>query len=297
MTVCVAVATVWTTNQSIREQDQPAVTNPVRLEEWLMCMNIEERLDLYKSNRIQSQLLFGDQVLLLKVRENWAYVIALGQPSGKDARGYPGWVPLCQLDNHVSSQTALFAVITSKKALLMLEETTETIWLSYQTKLPYLDEKDGRIGVETPLGRGYLHQDDVMVLNGHEDSVMGIGKDIVTCGEQFIGLPYLWGGMSSYGYDCSGFTYTMHKANGYIIPRDAGEQAKNGVPIPLHKKEPGDLLFFAYEQGRGVIHHVGIYYGEGKMLHAPYTGKTVELISLKDTIYEKELCAVRRYWH
>jgi cell wall-associated NlpC family hydrolase len=56
------------------------------------------------------------------------------------------------------------------------------------------------------------------------------------------------------------------------------------------------LLFFAHEKGEGSIHHVGIYYGKGKMLHSPKTGKTVELIELKGTLYEEELCAARRYY-
>ncbi len=56
----------------------------------------------------------------------------------------------------------------------------------------------------------------------------------------------------------------------------------------------GDLLFFAYEEGKGAIHHVGLYVGGGKMLHSPKTGKSIEILTLKETIYEKELCAVRR---
>ena len=72
--VRVAVATVWTTNQSIRELDRPAVTDPVRLEEWLLAMNYEERLDLCHSNRIQTQVLFGDQVLLLRCKKELSLI-------------------------------------------------------------------------------------------------------------------------------------------------------------------------------------------------------------------------------
>jgi cell wall-associated NlpC family hydrolase len=88
----------------------------------------------------------------------------------------------------------------------------------------------------------------------------------------------------------------MCKANGFIIPRDAHDQANAGVEIKLEEIRPGDLLFFAYEGGKGRIHHVGIYYGDGKLLHSPNTGKTVEIIPLAGTIYERELCAARRYW-
>lgn len=102
--------------------------------------------------------------------------------------------------------------------------------------------------------------------------------------------------MSSFGFDCSGFSYTMCKANGYIIPRDAHDQAASGEKVELHQLEPGDLLFFAYEEGKGSLHHVGIYYGDGKLLHSPNTGKTIEILEMAGTIYEKELCAARRYF-
>ncbi len=296
MTVNVAVATLWTSNQSYRELDRPAISHPVRLEEWLLFMNKAERLDLCESNRIQTQLLFGEQVMLLESKHDWAYVIAIGQPSKKDSRGYPGWVPLCQLESYVPESNDTFALITSRKALLTLEKTQENLILSYQTKLLYIGEKEGRILVETPLGIGHLHKDDITFININEGKMQGNGNDIVTSGEQFVGLPYLWGGMSSYGYDCSGFTFTLYKANGYCIPRDASEQAQGGTLIPLNEVQRGDLLFFAYENGKGAIHHVGIYYGDGKLLHSPHTGKSIEVIRIEGTIYEKELCMARRYW-
>ncbi|WP_308810523.1 MULTISPECIES: C40 family peptidase [Bacillaceae] len=294
MTVNVTVATVWTTNQSYRELDRPAISHPVRLEEWLLFMNEAERLDLCESNRIQTQLLFGEQVLLLEYKHGWAHIIAIEQSSKKDSRGYPGWVPLCQLENYEPASNDTFALITSRKALLTLEKTQDTLVLSYQTKLSYLGEKDGRILVDTPLGIGNLHRDDIALFNCKERGKPGSDIDIVTSGEQFLGLPYLWGGLSSYGYDCSGFTYTIYKANGYSIPRDASEQAQYGTPIALNGVQRGDLLFFAYDNGKGAIHHVGIYYGQGKLLHSPHTGKSIEIIPIEGTIYEKELCMAMR---
>ena len=296
MTVNVSVATVWTTNQSFRELDRPAISHPVRLEEWLLFMTNRERLELSEENRTQTQLLFGNQVLVLKCENDCAYIIALGQPSAKDSRGYPGWVPLCQLGHFKPVNTEIRAVIRSKKALLILKKTGKSLLLSFQTALPYIGKKDGKVYVETPLGIGYLHSKDVVLANMYESIKKGSGQDIVTCGERFVGLPYLWGGTSSYGYDCSGFTYTVHKASGYLIPRDAGDQATGGKRIPLDEVKPGDLLFFAYDEGKGAIHHVGIYYGDGRMLHSPHTGKTIEIISMNGTIYEKELSMARRYW-
>ena len=86
----------------------------------------------------------------------------------------------------------------------------------------------------------------------------------------------------------------MHKANGYQISRDASDQAEGGKDVSLDELMPGDLLFFA--KGKARIHHVGIYYGDGKMLHAPSTGKGIEIVSLAGTKHEQQLCSARRYW-
>jgi cell wall-associated NlpC family hydrolase len=165
--------------------------------------------------------------------------------------------------------------------------------LSFLTALPFLKEQQGKVLVKTPDGTGFLDSNDVVV---SDSPARGNGQAIVSAGERFLGLPYLWGGMSSFGYDCSGLAYSMCKANGYVIPRDAHDQAAAGKDVHLAEIEPGDLLFFAYEEGKGTIHHVGIYYGDGKLLHSPHTGKTVEILPLEGTIYQRELCAARRYW-
>lgn len=290
--VNVPVATVWTSFDSPRELDKDAVTNPAFVEKWLEGLTYESSLDLHDSNLVQTQLLYGEEVVILEEKEGWAHVIIPSQPSKKDDRGYPGWVPKPQLTAVPADwNLTTAAVITSPKASLATETSLK---LSYQTALPFLNEQEGKVYVQTPDGTtGVLALEDVVV----RDSLpKGNGQAIVSAGEKFLNLPYLWGGMSSFGYDCSGFAYSMCKANGYVIPRDADDQAGAGKEVELDKIEPGDLLFFAYEEGKGRIHHVGIYYGEGKLLHSPNTGKTVEIIPLEGTIYERELCAARRYW-
>lgn len=296
--VAVPAATLWTASDSSREIDTEAITNPVNLDAWLEKLSYEPRLELCDGNLVQSQLLYGEEVVVLEEREGWVHVVVPSQPSSKDGRGYPGWMPKVQLtqneDWKLDSEKA--AVIWNKKATLYSIDKEPELVLSYQTVLPVLKEEADWIQVQTPEGEGFLKSADVKVFESIESIRKGSGKDIIAAGEQFLGLPYLWGGMSSFGYDCSGFSYSMCKANGVIIPRDAHDQAEAGKPVELDAIEPGDLLFFAYEEGKGKLHHVGIYYGDGKLLHSPNTGKSIEVIDLKDTIYEKELCAARRYW-
>lgn len=295
--VCVPVATVWTTNQSAREIDQAAIACPARLDEWLITMDMPDRLDLCTSNRVQTQVLFGEDVLVLEEKEDWVYIIAVNQSSKKDQRGYPGWIPRCQITlvSPAPIREPLIARIISSKALLTLDKKDTSLVISYQTSLPVAEITETHIKVDSPIGEGWLNKKDTEVYTIDSIPKKG-GADITASAEKFLELPYLWGGMSSFGYDCSGFAYSMLKANGYLISRDAGDQAEGGIAVSYDKAMPGDLLFFAYEEGRGQIHHVGIYYGDDKMIHSPKTGEVIEITSLHGKWYEKELCAIRRYW-
>ncbi|MFI8687097.1 NlpC/P60 family protein [Rossellomorea sp. NPDC077527] len=294
--IAVPVATLWTNPDSARELDEPALTNPVHITSWLDSLTFETRLALCDENRIQSQALFGQEVFVMEERNGWSHVIIPEQPSSKDARGYPGWIPSCQLIQGEQPDSETYAIVISKSTGLMTKEDVPELELSFQTILPVVKEHVDLIEVSTPLGKRMLQRSDIMISKSKINDQKGSGAAIVTSGETYLDLPYLWGGMSSYGFDCSGFSYTMCKAQGYIIPRDANDQAKAGNDVPLDQLLPGDLLFFAYEEGKGSIHHVAIYHGDGKIIHSPNTGKTIEILPLKGTYYEKELCVARRYW-
>lgn len=296
--VSVPVATLWTSFDSPRELDNRAISNPADVESWINGLSYEKSLELCDANLIQSQALYGEEVMVIDEKDEWVKVILVEQPSSKDKRGYPGWMPKSQLASvkEWNKKGAPIVIVTSKKAELFDEHEVSALKLSYQTILPYAGQKDEWVKVQTPTGIGFLQEKDVEIAPSVSERKKGSGSEIVAAGEQFLNLPYLWGGMSSFGYDCSGFSYNMCKANGYQIPRDAGDQANAGKAVKLTDIMPGDLLFFAYEEGKGKIHHVGIYYGDGKLLHSPHTGKVIEITELKGTIYEKELCAARRYW-
>ncbi|MEK1830158.1 C40 family peptidase [Priestia megaterium] len=291
------MATVWTSYDSCREIDDNATSVPVKLDKWLEQLTYTRRLELCEKNLVQTQLLLGEEVYVTERKGKWAKIVIPSQFSSKDERGYPGWVPSHQLISQAeySPLNKPTAVVTAAIATLQLAE--EALQISYQTQLPLLKEDKEWLEVQTPVGSGKIkRQDAVVIEDRNRKATKGTGDMIIAAGEQFLNLPYLWGGMSAWGYDCSGFAYATHKANGYLIPRDATDQARRGKEVGLDSIQPGDLLFFAHEKGEGSIHHVGIYYGNGKMLHSPKTGKTVELIELKGTLYEEELCAARRYY-
>jgi len=297
--VCaVSVATVWTSPEAPREIDAPGLENPVKLNKWLEQLPFEPRLDLCDGNRVQTQLLYGEHVHVEEISGEWAKIIALWQPSRKDERGYPGWVPAAQLKEVIRTANFGYAKVVSGRAQLFSKDRTPLMVLPLNTILPVLSEDDTFTVVQTPDGEALLYNEDIEKAPALNAFRKGDGLDVIASASKYLDLPYFWGGMSTYGYDCSGFSYNMLKAHGYFIPRDAGDQAKKGIEIPVDNPSAwqyGDLLFFAYEEGKGKLHHVGIYYGYGQMIHSPHTGKSVEVINLKGTVYEKELCAVRRY--
>ncbi len=113
------------------------------------------------------------------------------------------------------------------------------------------------------------------------------GQMIVNKAETLLGTPYLWGGTSSKGMDCSGFTKTVYASFNYNLPRDASQQVKIGKKINLNKSDfsnlqPGDLFFFGFEKnGQTKITHVAIHIGNGKIIHA--TGEVkIESLNSRD---------------
>lgn len=289
--IAVSVANLWTSPNSYRQVDKPIVSNPADPARWVQELTHNDRLELHENNLLQSQVLFGTTVWEVDRKGDWVKVVIPSQSTPKEAEGYPGWIPARQLADPMPKSDHMIEVRT-KQATLLIEETGEKIQLSFLTKLPFMEDSGTAFTVLTPLGRGRISKSEGILWTEHKKD----GEALIAYAEQFIGLDYLWGGMSSWGYDCSGFAHSMHLAGGYVIPRDASAQALEGEAISLAQAKPGDLLFFAYENGKGRVHHVGFYYGNGQMLHAPKTGKQIEVQHLDGTLYETELCAVRRYW-
>lgn len=115
-------------------------------------------------------------------------------------------------------------------------------------------------------------------------NVSSVGKEAVWQAKQFIGTPYVWGGTSPKGFDCSGFTQYVYGKLGIKLPRTSQEQAQVGQAVGnISQARPGDLVFFAGADGTASAPgHVGIYLGNGQMIDAPYTGTNVRIEPVSD---------------
>ncbi|MBQ7792868.1 MAG: C40 family peptidase [Clostridia bacterium] len=117
------------------------------------------------------------------------------------------------------------------------------------------------------------------------------GQSVVEYAKQFIGTPYVYGGSSPSGFDCSGFVKYVYSKFGVNLTRTSYSQVNEGTYVARENLQPGDLVFFG---SAGNVHHVGIYVSDGNFIHAPKPGKTVRIETLESGYYNYNYYTARR---
>jgi len=253
---------------------------------------------------VVSQAIYGSNVKLLVARGEWSRIQT-------DDR-YKGWVPSRHLrvilsgDGYATSGAtvqvdSLFANVYNEPDVT---KHKPVVTIPYGAQLERLTEPsdaadkdtaktnhEGWIQVYLPDRRNaWIQENDVVA----DPKVMSIPESI-ELGKRFLGLPYLWGGRSSFGFDCSGFTQMLVRARGINMPRDADQQAawSGVVAVERSDLQPGDLLFFGASAKS--ITHTGMYIGDGEFIQDTTNGHPVVQISrLDDEPWTKLLVACRR---
>ena len=126
------------------------------------------------------------------------------------------------------------------------------------------------LAVRLPAGdMGYVQKGDVRAADDPAaPRRRGSREDLVATARRFLGVPYLWGGMTAQGIDCSGLASRAYHANGIDLPRDADQQFADPGAVPVERPDlrPGDLLFFGKDAAN--VTHVGLYLGDGRFINA-----------------------------
>ena len=242
--VRVPVATLWLAPDRPREVDAAALADVPDIAAWLAALDSHPdegpsgngRTGLH--GRVHSQVLAGEPVTLLGTdpdHPGWVAVICPWQPSSRDPRGYPGWLRRAHLAAGGTDGT-------DDHTLAELGDASPG-----PASAPSLDAPTSRSGAD---------RSDITLARGH------------------VGLPYLWGGLSPSGLDCSGLVHFVHRRLGRILPRDAHDQQAATTPIDPADARPGDLYFFARDGAPA--HHVGIVTDAYRMIHASESRAVVE---------------------
>jgi cell wall-associated NlpC family hydrolase len=122
----------------------------------------------------------------------------------------------------------------------------------------------------------------------------GLRASLVESARGYLGVPYLFGGTTARGFDCSGLMGAVYRLNGLRLPRSSQAQFEAGSPVDLDRARAGDLVFFA-TGGGGRVSHVGLYLGQGAFIHAPRPGQSIRQDDLADRYYRRALMGVRTY--
>lgn len=289
----VTVGTLWVKPATARAIDKPSLGDPVNLDAWNRNLDTTAKRQ-WLTGKVETQAVYGSEVRVKEIKGGWARVTVTHQSTPRDTAGYPGWIPVTQLtedeDFAAQAKARARAVVTAKTTKLTGDGASRPV--SFGTVLPVLARGKDAVRVLLPGGGGaWMPAADAQVLAPGKRPPKPSGAALVATGKKFLGLRYVWAGVSSYGFDCSGFTSAVYRSHGIDIPRDASAQIKKGAKVSRLKA--GDLLFFATRSG--TVHHVGMYIGEGKMIHSPNASKTVEIVDWKAWDAKGEFAGARRY--
>jgi gamma-D-glutamyl-L-lysine dipeptidyl-peptidase len=245
---------------------------------------------------VVSQAVIGESVVLVEEKNAWA--------KARTADDYSGWMLLAALrrygaEDHAYASTGTVAEVENPFANVYREPNVTqhqpVLTLPFAARLEVLAEPethggrwleaclpDGRIAW---IQRGYVN------LNPRPLSI----KETIALARRFLAFTYLWGGTSSFGFDCSGFTQMLVRRRGIVMPRDADMQASwaGVVPVKRSKLEAGDLLFFGESPQN--ITHTGMFIGHGKFIHdSTHEHPGVQVGRLADQPWAHLLVACRR---
>ena len=260
-----------------------------------------------------TQALMGMPVRILEENDDWYRCVNM--------EGYTAWVITRSIAEMTKEEYD--AYLAKPKVFVKVKYTTLYSEKNI-TSLPVSDLvwgcillDEGKAGawrkVSIADGRtGYVLASEVMDLKTWMDNAVPTEKNIVETAKQFCGFPYVWGGTSVKGVDCSGLSKTAYFLNGYVLRRDASQQCKTGDSVDVHRfvegdytKEalgnlrPGDLIFFGRkaENGRKErVTHVAIYMGDGMIIHSSNVVRINSLIPGENDYYAgaKRLLKARR---
>jgi len=240
-----------------------------------------------------TQAIMGQPLWIEKEDGDWLYV--------RTWDTYHGWILKSWVTRDVKLPVRAVEVTSLFTDALRAPDLDGEIWtkLVITTALEFLDEQYGMAHVRLPDGNdAWVIRRDVEIMPAHQGELPldPTGPELIQTGKRFLGVPYLWGGSTPFGLDCSGFVQLVYKLNGVGLLRDAHMQAEDVRAVPVEKPDmtAGDLVFFAGGEDKSKITHVGLACGDGTFVHSAGSGKGVGVNNLEDEPYDRNYWGARR---
>lgn len=189
-------------------------------------------------------------------------------------------------------------VITGNSVRLREAATTESkilAELSLGTTVNILAPGDAWYKVETNGVIGFVSSDYIQASNGTSRGENPHRAEVIKYAKQYLGVPYVYGGSSPKGFDCSGYVYYVLKNFGYSVPHGATSQYNSTAHISRSELQMGDLVFFSSKVGGSSIGHVGIYISDGNFIHASSPGDVVKIDNINSGYYHSHYYGASRY--
>ena len=247
------------------------------------------RAESNTGSTILKSLDHGTQVEVLTAVENGWYQIA--------HEGTTGYVS----GDYLTVDAAEAAALPVEELPTYVRITTSALNVRSGPGTEY--EKVGQLGMGTvaeavatldgwyQLESGYISAEYAQEI---DPSQMGQGQAIADFALQFVGYPYVYGGSSPSGFDCSGFTSYVYKQFGYSINRTASTQLDNGYAVSMSELQPGDLVMFKKGSTSKRATHVGLYIGNNQFVHASTSSVGVIISSMSEAYYTTGFVGGRR---
>ena len=166
-------------------------------------------------------------------------------------------------------------------------------------KLTYLGKSGRWVKVKYKGKTGYVYDSYVSSVKGsgsNKNESNNNKSSLVSYAKTKLGKPYVWGAQGPNSFDCSGFTYYVFKNKaGIVLPRTSSAQSKYGTYVSKSNLKAGDLVFFDTNGANdGNVSHVGMYIGNGQMIHASYGQKKIVIANFNDSYYQNAYVNARR---
>ena len=255
------------------------------------------------------KLEYKEKVTVLSTSNGWSKINYNGKTGYVDSSYLKSTVPGSTNDNTNNETTGTTKYVNTTSGLNVRSGAGTSYSklgkLEYKEKVTVLSTSNGWSKINYNGKTGYVDssylQSTVPGSNGNNannnnNTVSTKANEVIAYAKTLLGKPYVWGAQGPNSFDCSGFTYYVFKNKaGVVLPRTSSAQSKYGTYVSKSNLKAGDLVFFDTNGANdGNVSHVGMYIGNGQMIHASYGQKKIVIANFNDSYYQKAYVNARR---